>query len=394
MSTQRAVVLDLALENALNFSYLQAHIRKDKMRLLLAPIAVTPTKALTPSHLKGLLWVDVLFKATARLHEIVYLSNRTTFDITSQTLGYWEYLDRVVGPIKYEDCSEEYLGELYIQYQASPKVSSVSLAPYREKTERGWLHPASRRILEIWQGHYQRLGLYDPGLLTAKPFELSIDIVIERLSSRGMCIDTRTMGGSVYLDLTAQGLPLRQVINRDGQDNYLMCLLRELLPMTERYDKIILVCDEELTEDYLLVQRILNAFGACVSRVVLGRAPLDGVVQSSRHGGWQRYTVDKLFAACADSPEVIRLAFRLCLIACLGRGSKQLFHFELLRQCVGRARRLLDASSMDTAPEELQRFLSSLASHDDYVDAYRITSALFSRKHSQLTRGLLSTVFA
>lgn len=41
-------------------------------RVLLAPITVTPSKPLTPSHLKGLLWTDVMYRATAQLAEVTY----------------------------------------------------------------------------------------------------------------------------------------------------------------------------------------------------------------------------------------------------------------------------------------------------------------------------------
>jgi len=47
-------------------------------RILLAPIAITPTKPLTPSHVKALLWLDTLYKATARVHDVAYLYNRVT----------------------------------------------------------------------------------------------------------------------------------------------------------------------------------------------------------------------------------------------------------------------------------------------------------------------------
>ncbi len=64
------------------------------MKLLLAPVLVTATKPLTPSHIKGLLWLDLLYKATATLHDVTYLSNRLSDDTTSQTISFWRYLDQ------------------------------------------------------------------------------------------------------------------------------------------------------------------------------------------------------------------------------------------------------------------------------------------------------------
>ncbi len=55
-------------------------------RVLVAPVTVTPTKPLNPSHLKGLLWVDALYKATTLVAEVDYRYSLTTYNVTAQTL--------------------------------------------------------------------------------------------------------------------------------------------------------------------------------------------------------------------------------------------------------------------------------------------------------------------
>ena len=55
-------------------------------RVLIAPVTVSPTKALTPSHIKGLLWVDVMHRATALVADVTYRYSNTTFNTTRQTL--------------------------------------------------------------------------------------------------------------------------------------------------------------------------------------------------------------------------------------------------------------------------------------------------------------------
>ena len=84
-------------------------------RVLLAPVTVSPTKALTPSHLKGLLWVDVMRRATALVADVTYRYSNTTFNTTRQTLGFWEYLDRTFGDLDYTAHGESELGELYMR---------------------------------------------------------------------------------------------------------------------------------------------------------------------------------------------------------------------------------------------------------------------------------------
>ncbi|MEU2225598.1 hypothetical protein [Streptomyces sp. NPDC018347] len=51
-------------------------------RVLLAPITVTPSKPLTPSHLKGLLWTDVMHRATRPLAEVTHRCSHTTYHPT------------------------------------------------------------------------------------------------------------------------------------------------------------------------------------------------------------------------------------------------------------------------------------------------------------------------
>ncbi|WP_406690560.1 hypothetical protein REH65_32475 [Saccharopolyspora sp. ID03-671] len=177
--------------------------------VLLAPVTVTPTKPLTPSHLKGLLWTDVMFRATAPLAEVTYRYSPTTYHVTEQTVGFWEYLDRTRGETDYAQFSEEEIGELYVRYRSEEQPPSAkALRPYRDAIEHsGWTHPASRRLLELWTGHYKRLGMHDPGLKEHQPPGLALEQMVEQLAATGLVLDQRDCGGPVYLDLTRYGMP-------------------------------------------------------------------------------------------------------------------------------------------------------------------------------------------
>lgn len=362
-------------------------------RVLLAPVTVTPAKPLTPSHLKGVFWTDIMYRATRALADVAYRSSHSTYDVCEQTAAFWEYLDRTLGDTDYSACSEEDIGELYVRYRAEgERTPYAAWRPYVEAVERsGWLHPASARVLELWRGHYARLGLHDPGLAEHQPPGLGLEEMIDRLGTLGMCLDLRGHGGPVYLDGTRHGIPLRQIVAPDGRANYLACALRELLPLAPAYDEVVLLYDRGLEPDYLLLQRTLELLGTAVHRVGLGRVPIEGRIRSARHGDWRGHTTAALLAAVADCPEpVVRLGMRLYFVAMLGPGDRESFRGDLLRRCLGRAERLL---ARRTPPGEVTEALRRHRGEHRYVDPYRLTSGLLAARPRGPVPELLAEVY-
>ncbi|QQQ80563.1 hypothetical protein IOD16_14745 [Saccharothrix sp. 6-C] len=359
--------------------------------MLVAPVTVTPTKPLTPSHLKGLLWTDVLVRATELVADVHYRYSTTTYHVTEQETGFWEFLDRTIGDTDYSDAPEEEIGALYVRYRAGSPARSEALRPYVEAVEHsGWVHPASLRVLELWADQYRRLGMRDPGLTRRQPPGMSFAEVVDALGD--LCLDHRAENGPVYLDLTREGMPLRRIADADGRPNYLGCALRDLVPLAPAYDEVVLLCDRELENDYAALQRVLARLGPAVRRTVLGRVPLDGVVRSARHGGWEGSTVGKLLDATAEHEKsALRLGMRLYFIAVLGPGQRQSFRPDLLRRHLAKAERLLaDSDDRGSDPRAL------LTAHRDdrlHVDPYPLTSGLLNRHGPRPSTRLLTEVF-
>jgi hypothetical protein len=363
--------------------------------VLVAPVTITPTKPLSPSHLKGLFWTDVLVRASGMLADVTYRYSHTTYHPCEQTLGFWEYLDRVEGDRDYSACTEEEIGELYVRFRAvAERPSFAACRPYLDAVEgHGWTHPASARVLELWSDHYVRLGLRDPGLLERQPPGLTLDEAIDRIRAMGMCLDLRDINGPVYLDATREGLPLRMIVASDGRPNYLACALRELLALAPAYDDVVLLYDKGLESDYLLLSRVLSRLGASTHRVALGRVPIGGLIRSGRDGDWRGHHAGALLAGLAGHDEdAVRLGLRLYFIAMLGPGDQTSFRLDLIERWVRRAQRMLTADPGPAAQTPIG-YLAREWGSEPFVDPYRLASTLLTKHRANPGPRLLRTVF-
>lgn len=362
-------------------------------RVLVAPVTVSPTKPLTPTHLKYLLSLDVLRRATSTFAEVTFLYRHATFDGSHQVTGFWSYLDDRFPGREYTDVTEEEIGELYTAYHRTDAADVVDRGP-----RAGGPHPVSTRLLDIWAGHYRTLGMLDPATGRDGPPLMDAEDVLALLAEHGLCVDGRALGAPVYLDATGEGLPLRVVVGADGRPNYLLPLLRELIPQAAAHDLVVLAHDTELRADYRTVAAILTALGAKVTRFEVPRVAIDGVARSTRHGGWQGYTLSAIAAPLVDAhgPDAFRLGLRLYLIAELGRTARQSFSLTRLRRWVRRAARLLDRCSGDPSapPTELGGHLGAQAGARGYADPYQIMTTLLRRESDVPLDELLHVVTA
>ncbi|TCC34931.1 hypothetical protein [Kribbella sindirgiensis] len=349
-------------------------------RLLIAPITITATKPLLPSHAKGLFWVDVAYRATRRVADVDYHWSSRLPHLAGQTVRFWEYLDRTSGAVDYARWSEDELGQAYVRFHTEPEPRTYEeIRPYVERAETdGWVHPASRRLLQCWKEQLELLGVVDPGLERNQPLALSIDGLIEQLGQAGLVLDHRRFGGPAYLDGTRWGLPLRPGISADGHANYVVMLLRDLLPIVGDYSAVLMIHDQEVTADYVLLARILEAFGGTIVRMPLARVPIEGTVQSSRYGGWAGVTLRELIAACRQdfSDDACRLGMRMYFIAMLQRAASDSFRLDLLRRAVARAERILESADDRADAKDLVRHQTEYG----WVDPYQLTADLLSRR--------------
>jgi hypothetical protein len=362
--------------------------------LVVAPVTITPTKPLTPTHIKGFLWTDVLVKASAQVTGVRLVWNNRMATITGQSTAFWRYLDLTEPDTDWSGESEAGIGERYVRFHSEGRETDPRvLERYLHRAdEDGWIHPAGRRMLELWRAELDLLGVGDLGLADDRPLATSAQTMVGALAERGLLVDHRRFGGPVYLDGARWGMPLRQMIGADGLPNYLLPILRELVPMVRPGRTFLLVHDDGLTADYLLLDRVLTEFGARVARLPLSRVPVNGAALSSRYGGWSGTTLADLSATSGTAGlAAYRLGMRLYFAGTLHRDSAQSFRMQLLRRCVGRAARLLDrapAEPDDTVGRQVVTALSRAQARRGYVDPYRLTTSLLGKRALPLSPAL------
>jgi len=366
------------------------------MRILLAPIMITPTKPLTPSHIKALLWLDTLWKATAELHDVECEQNRRTCDITVQTCGFWAFLDQQYAMTNYAAENETTIGHRYVEYhQQSASLDITQVHRYRKMIEEeGWIHPAGQRILQDWEKYLNVLQLNNISLYRSEKLALSADDVFGILDDHDCLLDLRKLDAGAYIDFTEQGMPLRRIVDSVNMDNYIVCILRELIHKASHYDLVLLMSDNDLDSDYALIEKVLNATGAKTKRLSIGRVPLDGITQSSRAGGWEKYSFENIYKTYIPvyGDAAFRLGMRLYFIADLCRNSKKSFSFQDLEKSFTKALNLLSMKIAPAPSNEYKTMLRKSAKKTGYVNPYNIVSKLCAKKVDNYAGSIINTV--
>lgn len=360
---------------------------------LYAPVGITPTKPLTPSHLKGLLLLDSLHKIGSTFTKTGVWHNRRTWDTSLQTIRFWIFLDNFHPLADYKSLTEIEIGDLYVecfQSKVLPTENEVAYYIYLVEQE-GYVHPASQRIIEVWGHTFDVLGLDNSALLHSTSFCLSQQELLERLQAKNLLLDQRHFGGPVFLDMTSQGQQLRTLISEHGTPNYLIAILRDLLAHAKDCKSICLYHDAGVERDYVLLEKILKNFDICCQRTSFSRVPVQGRVVSAKNGGWHNYTAGTLLERVASgySRTEIRLGFRLYFLHSIGLKNPKTYTDDGLKDSLMSARKILheieDCSALNTDDHSWQKLRGS----NGGVNVYGSLSIL---KQKKAPRALKKTI--
>ncbi len=372
----------------------------NRKHITIAPVSITPTKPLVPSHYKSLIWLDVLIKCLSEVHDVTLLNNRVLSFLNLQTMNFWHYLDHVLPEASYTDKPELWIGKHYVASNSrlvGEGMPEDGFDQYKAKIERdGWMHPSASRLFDIWTGNCAQLNISASLIAKDRPLDLTTDALLTILADMNCILDLREIGGEVYIDFTDEGIPLRKLVDVTGTENYFAGILRSLVPVAEHTDSIYLLCDEQLSADYWILVKILTRLGVHATRVTLGRVPLDGQVQSSRHGGWEQYLFDGFAEPLLQSfpQRAFSLGMRFYFVCVLGQSEGISFSVDRLKVCVQKAERLLDILPPPVSVPELSSFIASKMRPGYLLNPYLMVSELYGKKVSPYAGSLVNLLLS
>lgn len=300
---------------------------------------VLPFRPPTLGLIKNLLWTDVLARANGPATP-ARVVRRAHVDL--DTLAYWEFLDRWAADESFDDASPATLDRFYRLYRGqSGRPSDERIREYADAVTGGWLHPAGRRALELFDGYARMLNV---------PGAPEVRSGLDRLGA---------LLGPAADDLSETGPRMATT-------------LLDLAPALCRAKPVVVVHDDGQAGEFVLLQRVAARHGA-----TLHRLPLRGLDEDPRAGSLA--DLDRIAAETRDEygDPVVRLGLRLYFVAVLGRTERRYFQPDLLRRWMRKADRLL--SRAENTGEEPVPSQEDLTRHG-YVSPYDLTADLLSRR--------------
>lgn len=348
--------------------------------LLIASSCIEATRPLTLSSLKMVLWSDLLYRATSLVRPTVYLLNRRLADCRCETARFWNYLDARHPGTEFGTLSEADLRRLYHEFrEARWAIDSATYGEHQRRiTERGFVHPASERLIRIWKEQYGSLHVYDPGLERSVPLGKNRERTLAELRKLGCITCDGCRAGVPTLDLSAVGLPTRRLSDGSSADDALLFLLRGLLSVVGRFEQVVLVAPESAPADSLLVQGVLARSGVSTARVALQRVLASGRDANPTPEDELDCELTRALRQLGArfGARTVRLGMRLYFIGTLGRDSTGAFDLGEVETAMSRARQILSETHDVVTVEALRALLQQYVTDGGYVDPYRLAARM------------------
>lgn len=350
------------------------------MKTALFPVGITPTKFLTPTHVKGILQIDLYRRLLESSGHVDLVYNRRVWDSSLQTLHFWNEMTRTDPERVFKTASDLEISDLYsVSSRSAQSVSHSRLDLQNRVVRDGYIHPVSVRITEIWSEQLASIGIASDFLSRSRYLEPFEDVLV-KLGNSSDLLDYANIGGGAYLDMTDRKFSLRQLRSKTGEYNYLVPMISVVDELTRSHDRIILCCDKSVTRDFQLLQNLFEEAGAKLELKVINRVPLNGRDLSSRDGVPYGFSFSRFVAPFFEFYERrdVRLGLLLYFLHAIPPKGGRDFSQDELSENVKTAAELLE--ELGKLPDPDATIHPQIRKRVDRLDYYGLLSLLKSSR--------------
>ena len=298
------------------------------MKIFIFYLAQTPVKPILPAWLRTLCQFDVTRRlAIKQSHEV------DCFRYVDETGLQVAKLMAIKSELKIPQTDVGiYLGHKYIK--ANQKVTKEEAGKVKLQLEKT---PYAKRFLEPrikeQEKFFEVLGFYNAPIFWEGTLNKSLPQLIKTLKKENRLLDYSKYKGDKFLDFTDFGLKLITLKGKNGYTFIAKLLLNMMKIVQKGYDLIILQNIDEDQHPYKYLEKYLTLKNVDYITLASARILLEGSAKSSRFGGWEPYTVDKIIKRFSDFdlPD-FRVGLRLYFLAFKNDFTRFEFKYDDLRQ--------------------------------------------------------------
>jgi len=276
------------------------------MKVLLHPLNQTPIKPVLPTFLRHLVQYDIIRRI------LIY---------QGYTVEVFRYVDdtslqvaKLMSVLKREKIPKEnillYLGRKYVKANQTidnKEARKVKILLEKSHFARTYLLPALKEEKQL----LRKMGFFVGPIYWESSGLKRKKELIEWLIQRKRLLSFEKYGGDTFLDYTDEGLKLMKLFDQDTFTFLFKILLFFYHKASPNH--LVIICHSEQEQAlFANVEAFLKERNIKCLRFMIARVGIEGKVLSSRYGGWENYTIEKILEGLEEfSQKDINLGLRL-----------------------------------------------------------------------------------
>ncbi|MCB1197415.1 MAG: hypothetical protein KDK51_03510 [Deltaproteobacteria bacterium] len=298
----------------------------------------------TPIKPMSALWIRTLVQYDVSLRLMRYQGfkvdpYRYIDDSSMQVARLVDYLDHKSST---NDRSGLALGASYIkacQQSISEKNRQTKLSIESRKKSVKYL---LQRHIQSQQRQFGLLGFDYGSIIWESDLLSSIPETFKHLESKHLLLDYRSQHGPLLLDQTQYGYGLT-VLDGEGGKSFFAKYIHFVRWLAQKYTVITIQALVEDQHPTSLLKSYLKNTTYNVHWMYCARIQMNGKSISSRKGGWEQYTLEKIIFACKEfHPDAMRIGIRLYFLGKYKSTTSFDFQLEELKKKIALAQAILN----------------------------------------------------